>query len=90
MARRGRIWCAQIEQFREAGAHDAAQRVIAGWLGRMWDVSAFMKTLKQRFTQWFNKRHRRKGTLWEDRFRSVLVECGGGPLAMMALHHQKD
>lgn len=76
----------QLEQYREAGAHDAAQRVVAGWLGRMWDVSQFMKTLKQRFTQWFNKRHRRKGTLWEDRFRSVLVEGGGGPLAMMAAY----
>jgi putative transposase len=49
-------------------------------------VSQFMKTLKQRFTQWFNKRHRRKGTLWEERFRSVLVEGGGGPLAMMAAY----
>ena len=77
---------AQIEQFREAGAHAAAERLIAGWLGRMWDVSQFMKTLKQRFTQWFNKRHRRKGTLWEDRFRSVLVEGGGGPLAVMAAY----
>jgi hypothetical protein len=40
----------------------------------MWDISPFMKTLKQRFTQWFNARHQRKGTLWEDRFRSVLVQ----------------
>lgn len=76
----------EIQQFREAGAHDAAQAVIDGWLGRMWDISQFMKTLKQRFTQWFNKRHRRKGTLWEDRFRSVLVEGGGNPLAMMAAY----
>ena len=76
----------QIEQLREAGAHDAAQAVIAGWLGRMWDVSQFMKTLKQRFTQWFNTRHGRKGTLWEERFRSVLVEGGGPPLAMVAAY----
>jgi REP element-mobilizing transposase RayT len=76
----------QIEQFRQAGAENAARAVIAGWVGRMWDVSQFMKTLKQRFTQWFNKRHRRKGTLWEERFRSVLVEGGGGPLAMMAAY----
>jgi hypothetical protein len=33
-----------------------------------------MKTLKQRFTQWYNGKNRRKGTLWEDRFRSVAVE----------------
>jgi REP element-mobilizing transposase RayT len=41
---------------------------------RMNDVSAFMKTLKQRFSLWFNVRHQRFGTLWADRFTSVLVE----------------
>jgi hypothetical protein len=34
----------------------------------MWDISALLKVLKQRFTQRYNKRHQRKGTLWEDRF----------------------
>jgi REP element-mobilizing transposase RayT len=76
----------QLEQHREAGAHDAAQAVVEGWLGRMWDVSQFMKSLKQKFTQWFNKRHARKGTLWEERYRSVLVEGRGGPLAVMAAY----
>jgi len=56
------------------------------YLRRMWDVSSFMKTLKQRFTQWFNKRHKRKGILWEDRFRSVLVQSAGEPLAAMAAY----
>ena len=41
---------------------------------RMGDLSVFMKILKQRFTQWYNGKNRRKGTLWEDRFRSVAVE----------------
>lgn len=41
---------------------------------RMYDVSAFMKTVKQRFSVWYNKSHRRFGTLWAERFRSVLVE----------------
>jgi REP element-mobilizing transposase RayT len=41
---------------------------------RMWDISAFMKLLKQRFSQWYNRRKGRRGTLWEERFRSVLVE----------------
>jgi hypothetical protein len=38
--------------------------------------------VKQRFTQWFNGRHRRRGTLWEDRFRSVLVEGKGQALRL--------
>jgi hypothetical protein len=45
-----------------------------------------MKTLKQRFTQWFNKRHKRKGTLWEDRFRSSLVEGSSQALHMVAAY----
>jgi hypothetical protein len=35
-----------------------------------------MKGLLQRFTQWFNRAHSRSGTLWEDRFKSVIVEDG--------------
>jgi len=33
-----------------------------------------MRELKQRFTQWHNRREGRKGPLWEDRYKSVLVE----------------
>jgi hypothetical protein len=40
----------------------------------MGDVSQFMKLLKQRFSIWFNKSHRRFGTLWAERFKSNLVE----------------
>jgi len=35
-----------------------------------------MQGLKRRFSQWFNKKHIRKGTLWESRFKSLLVEDG--------------
>jgi REP element-mobilizing transposase RayT len=44
------------------------------YLRRMWNLSEFMKTLKQKFTAWFNRKHERVGTLWESRFKSVLVE----------------
>lgn len=43
-------------------------------LALMGDVSAFMKLLKQRFAIWFNKAHQRYGTLFAERFKSVLVE----------------
>ena len=43
-------------------------------LGRMGDFSIFMKMLKQRFSIWFNRSHERFGTLWAERFKSVLVE----------------
>ena len=43
-------------------------------LGRMGDVSVFMKMLKQRFSIWYNRSTERFGTLWAERFKSVLVE----------------
>ena len=43
---------------------------------RMHDLSEFMKTLMQRFTKWFNRTHSRTGNLWEDVFKSVIVEDG--------------
>lgn len=43
---------------------------------RMQDLGEFMKGLLQRFTQWFNRTHSRSGRLWEDRFKSVIVEDG--------------
>jgi putative transposase len=43
---------------------------------RMHDLSEFMKGLLIRFTRWFNRIHSRKGTLWEERFKSVIVESG--------------
>jgi putative transposase len=41
---------------------------------RMGEVSMFMKELKQRFSRWYNREHDRYGTLWAERFKSVLVE----------------
>ena len=43
-------------------------------LGRMGDVSMFMKMLKQRYSIWYNHSTERFGTLWAERFKSVLVE----------------
>jgi hypothetical protein len=40
----------------------------------MGEVSVFMKEFKQRFSRWFNRHSERFGTLWAERFKSVLVE----------------
>ena len=55
-------------------------------LARMYDLSAFMKDVKQRFTQWYNRRATRRGPLWEDRFKSVLVEGKEDLLRAMAAY----
>ncbi len=51
---------------------------------RMHDLGEFMKALLQRFTRWFNAKHERTGTLWESRFKSVLVEDGAAATTMAA------
>jgi len=55
-------------------------------LARMGDVSEFMKAVKQRFSVWYNRSHQRYGTLWAERFKSVLVEGQGNPLQTMAAY----
>jgi len=53
---------------------------------RMGDVSAFVKTLKQRYSMSYNGRYGRTGTLWEDRFKSVLVENSEDAKAAVAAY----
>ena len=45
-----------------------------------------MKAVKQRFSVWYNQSHRRYGTLWAERFKSVLVEGKGNALQTMAAY----
>jgi len=58
----------------------------AGLRERMGDVSAFMKELKQRFSRWYNKERNRFGTLWAERFKSVLVEDQPGVVGAVAAY----
>lgn len=51
---------------------------------QMFDISQFNKLLKQRFTVWYNATHKRYGTLWAARFKSVLVERGEALLKVAA------
>ena len=51
---------------------------------RMHSLSEFFKGMLQRFTCWFNREHGRRGTLWESRFRSVIVQDGVAARTMAA------
>ncbi len=74
----------ELEHYRKQENTEAADAFRERYFRRMWDLSQFMKTLKQRFTRWFNRHHGRKGTLWEERFKSVLVEDGHAARTMAA------
>lgn len=66
----------EIADARASGAHQREAEIFARFTYRMHDLTQFMKGLLQRFTQWFNGKHQRRGRLWEDRFKSVIVESG--------------
>ena len=69
----GKISLAALERMLERDEAEAA-RWRRRMLARMGDLSMFMKMLKQRFSIWYNRSHERFGTLWAERFKSVLVE----------------
>jgi putative transposase len=55
-------------------------------MGRMGDVSNFMKEVKQRFSKWYNKQTNRFGTMWAERFKSVLVEDSVDAVSTVAMY----
>ena len=68
----------------DAGMDEALAAIHKRFTYRMQDLGEFMKGLLQRFTQWFNRAHSRTGRLWEDRFKSVIVEDGIAARTMAA------
>jgi len=67
-------FAAELERLRAAGQDEAAERWRDGYVKRMYSLPEFVKTLKQRMTMGYNKRHGRVGTLWAERYKSVLIE----------------
>ena len=84
LMRRYRVLYPQPTQYQVASAEVLRETLKKGGeeadalrqrlLARMHDISQFMKTLKQRISVWYNRSHRRVGTLWSERFKSTLVE----------------
>ncbi len=68
------------------GDVDQVQRLRERLYSRMFDVSSFMKEVKQRFSIWYNKNHGRYGVFWADRFKSVLVEGKRHAVEMVAAY----
>ncbi|MBK8090746.1 MAG: chemotaxis protein CheW [Verrucomicrobiaceae bacterium] len=76
----------ELAEWRKCGQERLAQERLEGIRRRFCDLTVFIKEVKERFSRWYNKRHQRKGTLWMDRFKSVLVEGRDEPLLTMALY----
>ena len=76
----------ELERAAASGNPIWEKQILDRYQRRMGDVSIFMKELKQRFTQWYNRRNSRKGTLWEERYKSLLVEGDEKTLMTMAAY----
>ena len=93
---------ARMERAVGAYAMELVQRNLAFWrttgngeaieewrqrqLKRMYSLSEFMGCVKQRFTRWHNAQTGRRGTIWEERFGSVVVEEEERALRTMAAY----
>jgi REP element-mobilizing transposase RayT len=75
---------AELDEARKSGNENRMAEIHARFTYRMNNLSEFMKTLLQRFTRWFNRTHNRSGTLWEERYKSVIVENGVAARTMAA------
>ncbi|MCE9616601.1 MAG: transposase [Lentisphaerae bacterium] len=76
----------RLKALNAGGEVSQAEALKAGYTYRMYDLSEFAKTFKQRLTQGYNRRHGRKGTLWEERFKSLIVEGESEPLLSLAAY----
>ena len=79
--------------YRCAGNESALKQLAeerGALLRRMGDLSNYMKELKQWISRDYNKLHERKGTLWEDRFWSCLLEDSAETLASVAAYIDRN
>jgi putative transposase len=77
---------AKWDRMAKQGSASGLAQLRQGVLQRMFDLSFFMKELKQRFSSWHNFREKRHGPVWEDRFKSTLIENKPGYLATAAAY----
>ena len=76
----------ELKRAQDSGNTNWEKEIIQRYEKRRCDVSFFMKELKQRFTQWYNRQNGRRGTLWEDRYKSLLVEDNEKALLTVAAY----
>ncbi len=74
----------QLADAAAIGSEHYRAEIFDRYTHRMHDLSKFMKGLFLRFSLWFNRTHGRTGRLWEQRFKSVIVEDGLAAKAVAA------
>ena len=64
----------KLDETRGVGDTWHRQQILNRYEARRGNLSFFMQEVKERITDYINKEHNRKGTLWEGRFKSPVVE----------------
>lgn len=81
-----KMYAMQLQKLRETKQDRDADILKSRFTYRMYDISQFFKALKQQFSQSYNVSHGRSGPLWEQRFKSILVEGSENALFTMAAY----
>ena len=71
------------EKWAKRGQEARVEEEKARLRARTYDLSQFCKTFKEAYTQDYNRRHENTGTIWEGRFKSILLE--GSRRALMTV-----
>ena len=74
----------QLDLWTRSGLTEVIEEWRQRQLARMFNLSEFVRCVKLRFTRWHNRKHGRRGTIWEERFGSVVVEEEERALRTMA------
>ena len=75
---------AEIASLRARGDERRITTKLEEFRRRFCDLSIWTKEVKGRFAKWINKRRGRRGALWMDRFKSLLVQGGNAALVVAA------
>ena len=75
------------EELGKGGGGAVVKRERDAYRARMYDISQFMKTLKQRFSLWYTTHHGNlEGSIWQGRFHSTLVENSTSALSAVSAY----
>lgn len=64
----------QLNRLSQLGQDQEIENIRNAFLARMGDLPCFMRELKERFSKWLNARRGRRGSIWQGRYKSVLVQ----------------
>ena len=78
----GKCW----EHLRKHGFGHLVDERKERYCRRMYNLSQFVKTLKERVSSWYNETYKHAGTIWEGRFYSGVVEKNAVVKAVVAAY----